>query len=158
MTDKPSASISDHFGSLEDPRIDRTKRHALLDIIVSALCAVICGADGWVEVELFGNSHWGIENALHWVLDIAFNEDHRRSPARTQRQWTGEVRCPPAHCPQPAQTGEDGQGRHPGQASQGWLGRALLAQSTLWPGQLRCNCPSFMMQEFQMQTGRYLCD
>jgi predicted transposase YbfD/YdcC len=23
-------------------------------------------------------SHWGIENALHWVLDIAFNEDHQR--------------------------------------------------------------------------------
>jgi DDE_Tnp_1-associated len=56
MTDKPTASTSDHFGSLEDPRIDRTKRHALLDIIVSAICAVICGADDWVEVELFGNA------------------------------------------------------------------------------------------------------
>ena len=56
MNDKPTASLSDHFGSLEDPRIDRTKRHALLDIIVSAICAVICGADDWVEVELFGNA------------------------------------------------------------------------------------------------------
>jgi predicted transposase YbfD/YdcC len=56
MKDKPTATLSDHFGSLEDPRIDRTKRHALLDIIVSAISAVICGADVWLEVELFGNA------------------------------------------------------------------------------------------------------
>lgn len=56
MSDEPTASITDHFASLEDPRIDRTKRHQLLDIIVIAICAIICGADDWVEVELFGNA------------------------------------------------------------------------------------------------------
>src|SRR5512144_3100323 len=56
MNDEPTASISDHFASLEDPRIDRTKRHQLLDIIVIAICAIICGADDWVEVALFGNA------------------------------------------------------------------------------------------------------
>ena len=49
-------SIQAHFAALPDPRIDRTKRHALLDIITIALCAVICGADSWVEVELFGKA------------------------------------------------------------------------------------------------------
>ena len=48
------ASIMDHFQDLEDPRIDRSKRHQLLDII--AICAVICGADSWVHVALFGKS------------------------------------------------------------------------------------------------------
>ena len=45
-----------HFGDLEDPRIDRAKRHELLDIIVITLCAVVCGADNWVEIEEFGKA------------------------------------------------------------------------------------------------------
>lgn len=56
MNDALPASLSEHFASLEDPRIERTKRHALFDILVIAICAVICGADDWVEVELFGNA------------------------------------------------------------------------------------------------------
>ena len=39
---------------MEDPRINRSKRRQLLDIITIAYCAVICGADPWVCVELFG--------------------------------------------------------------------------------------------------------
>jgi predicted transposase YbfD/YdcC len=56
METDPSASIGKHFANLEDPRIDRTKRHKLFDILVIAICAVICGADNWEEVELFGQS------------------------------------------------------------------------------------------------------
>lgn len=56
MNDEPTASITEHFKSLQDPRIDRTKLHQLLDILVIAICAIICGADDWVEVELFGNA------------------------------------------------------------------------------------------------------
>ena len=51
-----AASIAEHFSGLEDPRIDRTKQHKLLDILVIAICAVICGADNWVEVALFGEA------------------------------------------------------------------------------------------------------
>jgi predicted transposase YbfD/YdcC len=58
---KPGVSITDHFVHLEDPRIDRTKLHELLDIIVIAICAIICGADDWTEVELFGNAK------LNWL-------------------------------------------------------------------------------------------
>lgn len=47
-------SIIEHFGSLTDPRIDRTKRHKLVDIIVIAICGSICGADTWVDIEFFG--------------------------------------------------------------------------------------------------------
>jgi len=49
------AGIARYFNDLEDPRVDRTKRHNLTDMIFIAICAVICGADGWVQIELFGN-------------------------------------------------------------------------------------------------------
>ena len=40
-------TLEEHFGDLTDPRIDRTKLHKLLDILVIAICAVIAGADNW---------------------------------------------------------------------------------------------------------------
>ena len=49
-------SIGAHFASLADPRADRGQDHLLLDMITIALCAVICGADGWVAVETFGRA------------------------------------------------------------------------------------------------------
>src|SRR5258708_5442516 len=48
-------SLSEHFESVDDPRIERTKEYALLDIIVIAVCAVICGADDWVDIAGWGN-------------------------------------------------------------------------------------------------------
>jgi predicted transposase YbfD/YdcC len=53
---KKSTSVADHFGSIPDPRINRTKRHLLNDILVIAICAVICGADDWVAIEQFGKA------------------------------------------------------------------------------------------------------
>ncbi len=55
MAESSDASIMEHFASLEDPRIDRAKRHKLLDIVTIAICGTICGADSWVDIELFGN-------------------------------------------------------------------------------------------------------
>jgi len=49
-------SIAAHFAALEDPRVERTKKHSLGAILLIALCAVICGADSWVEVEQFGRA------------------------------------------------------------------------------------------------------
>ena len=49
-------TIEQHFGNLADPRIDRTKLHKLLDILVIAICAVIAGADNWEDVEEFGKA------------------------------------------------------------------------------------------------------
>ncbi len=49
-------SIREQFATLEDPRVERTKQHQLLDIITIALCAVICGADTWVDIEAWGQA------------------------------------------------------------------------------------------------------
>ena len=50
MTD----SFLQHFQAIEDPRIDRCKRHELLDIILLAVSAVLSGAEGWEQIEDFG--------------------------------------------------------------------------------------------------------
>jgi predicted transposase YbfD/YdcC len=52
--------LSEHFSALPDPREAGLVEHKLLDIITVAICAVICGADSWVEVEAFGQarSEW----------------------------------------------------------------------------------------------------
>jgi predicted transposase YbfD/YdcC len=52
----PELSIAHHFAALEDPRIDRTKKHSLQDILVIALCAVLGGADSFDDIEEFGRS------------------------------------------------------------------------------------------------------
>jgi predicted transposase YbfD/YdcC len=52
----PALAIQTHFAALDDPRIDRTRLHDLLDIVVIALCAVICGADGWEDIAKYGRS------------------------------------------------------------------------------------------------------
>lgn len=44
------------FAQVEDPRIERTKQHRLRDILILATCGVICGAEGWVEIEEFGKA------------------------------------------------------------------------------------------------------
>jgi len=53
---KPKITIADHFCDLEDPRIERTKHHQLIDIITISICAVIWGADTWVNIESYGCS------------------------------------------------------------------------------------------------------
>jgi predicted transposase YbfD/YdcC len=51
-----TASIEENFGGLSDPRIDRTKLHKLIDILVIAICAAICSCDSWEDVEEFGKA------------------------------------------------------------------------------------------------------
>lgn len=53
---KPKNSIAEHFESVTDPRIERTKDHLLLDILTIAILAVICGADGWVGIATYGKA------------------------------------------------------------------------------------------------------
>src|SRR3982751_4184633 len=55
MDGQATASLLRFFEDLGDPR-GRNIIHKLHDILVIAICAVICGADGWVEVEAFGES------------------------------------------------------------------------------------------------------
>jgi hypothetical protein len=67
-------AILEHFAPLQDPRIERTRLHSLTDILGIALCAVICGADSWVEIEEYGRAK------QEWL-----------------RQWLGLANSVPSH-------------------------------------------------------------
>lgn len=54
MKERPFRSIEEHFEEISDPRQGQNVQHKLLDNIIIAICGVICGADGWVEIENFG--------------------------------------------------------------------------------------------------------
>jgi hypothetical protein len=54
MHDKTNANIVAHFGHIEDPRRTYVNDHPLINIITIVLCAVIADAEGWSDVELFG--------------------------------------------------------------------------------------------------------
>jgi predicted transposase YbfD/YdcC len=61
----------------------------LIDIIVLSIIAVLCGAESWNSIELFGKSkqdflskilrqRWGVENSQHWTLNVTFRENAQR--------------------------------------------------------------------------------
>jgi predicted transposase YbfD/YdcC len=52
----PQTSIEVYFGSLPDPRVERTRAHRLTDLLTIALCAILCGANDWVAVATFGQA------------------------------------------------------------------------------------------------------
>lgn len=52
-------SFTRFFAELSDPRVNRTKKHRLDDILGITLCAVICGADSFEEIERFGDAREG---------------------------------------------------------------------------------------------------
>ncbi|MBD2003840.1 MULTISPECIES: ISAs1 family transposase [Cyanophyceae] len=53
---KPKYKLVEHLSEIDDPRIERSKRHKLIDILTIAILAVICGADSWVAMENFGQA------------------------------------------------------------------------------------------------------
>lgn len=53
---KSSARLLEHFQDLKDPRVENLLRHKLIDIIGLTICAVICGADTWADIEEYGKA------------------------------------------------------------------------------------------------------
>ena len=49
-------SLIKHVEDIEDPRVERTRKHLLLDILVIAILAIIAGAQGWEDIENYGIS------------------------------------------------------------------------------------------------------
>lgn len=50
------AGIVRFFESMEDPRVERTRKHKLIDVLVITIAAVISGCEDWNEIELYGKT------------------------------------------------------------------------------------------------------
>jgi predicted transposase YbfD/YdcC len=87
MADTVNASIVEHFRTLEDPRIERTKKHLLLDILVIALCTLLSGGEGFQDMELFGKSkHAWLQTFLALPHGIPSHDTFGRVFARLHPQ------------------------------------------------------------------------
>ena len=81
MATQITAGIEEHFKDLKDPRIDR-QLHKLIDILVIAICAVICGADTWEDVAAFGEA----KQAWAQLMDLTVSD-------LPPRVWPGRSRA-----------------------------------------------------------------
>lgn len=52
----PRLSLIEHFKELPDPRVDRTKDHDLIDILVIAICTLLCAGESFNDMEDFGHA------------------------------------------------------------------------------------------------------
>ena len=52
----PKLSLIAHFQDLPDPRVNRTKAHDLIDVLVIAICALLCGAESFDDMADFGTA------------------------------------------------------------------------------------------------------
>jgi predicted transposase YbfD/YdcC len=59
--------VEEFFSELPDPRVERTRKHALLDVVVIAILAVICRAEGWDDIAWWGEDN---EDWLGTILEL----------------------------------------------------------------------------------------
>ena len=93
-------TIKHHFRKTKDPRINRHKKHELLDIIVIALCAVVCGAKDWQQIAAFGQErHEWFERFLklpngipsHDTFERVFDRIDPRAFQRSFQNWVAAL-------------------------------------------------------------------
>jgi len=98
MSESASLSLFDTLSQVPDPRLDRTKLHQLADILVIAVCATICAAETWEEIEEFGRAKesW-FRKFLALPNGIPSHDTFRRvflrlNPKQFQEAFVGWVR------------------------------------------------------------------
>lgn len=75
-----------HFSVVPDPRVDRTKRHLLVDILFIAICTFICGGEGFTDMEAFGTAkkEW-LEKFLELPFGIPSHDSFRSVISRIRK-------------------------------------------------------------------------
>ena len=93
------SSLVDSFSEVTDPRVNRRRRHCLIDIIIIAVLAVMCNADTWKDINIWGdaNQQW-LETFLELPNGIPSRDTFRRTisrvaPDQFQQAFLRWLRC-----------------------------------------------------------------
>jgi predicted transposase YbfD/YdcC len=101
-------SILSYFAELEDPRGEKNRAHPLMNIVSIAILGVICGADNWVSIEMYGKakaswlgtfldlskgipSHDTFGRVFRWLDEAAFQASFVAWTQRICQATGGEV-------------------------------------------------------------------
>jgi len=93
--------FKEYFVEIEDPRVERTKKHKLEDIFYIAICGVISGANDWVNIEMFGKAkeEWlkeqlSLENGIpsHDTFSRVFRQIDPRQFEQCFLRWIEDLR------------------------------------------------------------------
>jgi predicted transposase YbfD/YdcC len=134
LSENPLLSILSHFENLDDPRSEHGRRHKLVDILAISIVSVICGANNWPEVQLFGEakSTW-LATFLELPHGIPTHYTFRRVFARLDpdqlrrsfMSWVGAI-----HDMQADQICVDG--KEVRRSHDGWLGKEAIQMVSAW--------------------------
>lgn len=84
----PGQELIQRFEMLVDPRIERCKKHKLVDILMIAFCATLSGAEGWEEMEEFGAAK---ETWLRQFLELRYGIPSHDTISRVLRRLKPEA-------------------------------------------------------------------
>jgi predicted transposase YbfD/YdcC len=100
-----AVSFLDHFRDVKDPRIERKKIYPIDEILLVTVCAVICGAEGWKDLELFGKQKLEyLKSFLRFKNGIPTDDTFRRffrslDPEQFKKSFMEWVRALQKHNP-----------------------------------------------------------
>ena len=98
----PQLSLIAHFQNLPDPRVNRTKDHDLIDILVIAICTLLCAGESFNDMEDFGHAkHDWFKTFLRLPNGIPSHDTFNRLFAALDpqafldcfRRWTQSLRA-----------------------------------------------------------------
>ena len=86
MASHGSASFQRHFQDLQDPRVEQTRKHPLINIVFMAVCGVLSGANSFAAIHEFAIDR---RNWLAGYLDLTHGIPSEDTFARS---WLVSIR------------------------------------------------------------------
>lgn len=102
MGKSPKLSLITILKEVPDPRVERRKLHGLADVLCIAICALLCGADSFEDMEVFGEAKFDwfgtfleLPNGIpsHDTFNRVFAAIDPEKFLECFMRWTQSLRC-----------------------------------------------------------------